>query len=138
MTGKNLPLIIAALVVVLGLIGGIVLVASPDGSMDRTAGPHVHDDSHSHESDGKAVDTIIIKGFAYEPVDVKIKVGDTITWTNQDDTAHTVTSAESAPAKIDSGLFGKGESFSYTFKDAGRYDYYCMPHPYMKASIVVE
>ena len=140
MKGKNsLPLIIAALAVVLGLIGGAVLVTGSNGGTARmVTGLHVHDDSHSHENDGEAVDELIIKDFAYEPVDVKVKVGDTVTWTNQDGASHTVTSVESAPVKIDSGLFGKGESFSYTFTEAGQYDYYCEPHPYMKGTIVVE
>ena len=53
------------------------------------------------------------------------------------DTApHTVT-VTSGPVKFDSGTLQKGESFSYTFKETGTYEYYCAVHPDMTASVKV-
>ena len=72
--------------------------------------------------------------------DVEILIGDTIVWKNADTAAHTVTSgsAEDGPDDLfDSGLFGPGKSFSYTFTEKGDYPYYCIVHPWMDGTILV-
>jgi plastocyanin len=75
-----------------------------------------------------------IEDFAFVPGSVTIKVGTTVTWTNKDNVGHTATSDDGV---FDSGILGKGSSFSYTFTKAGTYGYFCKPHPYMVATIVV-
>lgn len=66
---------------------------------------------------------------------LKIKVGDTVTWTNDDDgMIHTVTAADGS---FDSGFLNPGESWSYTFTREGEFDYQCTPHPWMRARVVV-
>lgn len=66
---------------------------------------------------------------------LEIAVGDTVTWTNQDaDMVHSVTAADGS---FDSGLYGSGESWSFTFEQPGEYEYYCIPHPWMRARVVV-
>lgn len=82
--------------------------------------------------------TVEIKDYAYSPKTLKIRLGDTVTWTNQDSVRHDVVTAENASEGPNSELLAKGENYSYTFKKAGTYDYYCSPHPYMKATVVVE
>src|SRR5262249_22728876 len=42
-----------------------------------------------------------------------------------------------APVAFDSGVFKQGQSFAYTFKTPGTYDYYCAVHPDMVGEIVV-
>lgn len=74
-----------------------------------------------------------IKDFKYAPITLTIKKGDTVKWTNQDTVEHTATGSG-----FDSGLLGKGESFSFVFTQAGTYPYICTPHPNMKATIIVE
>lgn len=74
-----------------------------------------------------------IKDFKYNPLTLTIRQGDTVTWTNQDTVKHTATGDA-----FDSGLLGKGESFSFVFAQSGTYPYICTPHPYMKATIIVE
>ena len=67
-----------------------------------------------------------------------IKKGTKITWTNKDDAHHDITpDKDSAKAIETSKLLAKGESYSYTFTEAGVYSYHCSPHPYMKATIEV-
>jgi plastocyanin len=73
---------------------------------------------------------------AYTPKTMTVPVGQIVTWTNQDDAAHTVTTL-SAPMKFDSGVFGKGKSFSHTFTAPGVYNYYCAVHPDMVGTITV-
>jgi plastocyanin len=71
---------------------------------------------------------------SYSPNPVKVKVGETVTWVNDDSSRHTVTSKDGV---FDSGMMGKGQSFSYTFDKAGEYLYFCEPHPNMVGTVVV-
>ncbi len=78
---------------------------------------------------------ITIKNFSFAPDTLTVKVGTTVTWTNQDSVVHTVTSDTN---EFDSGGIGKGESFSYTFTAAGSYPYHCTPHhAQMSGTIIV-
>ena len=82
-----------------------------------------------------------IKENCYSPSQISVKVGDTITWINDDDALHTVTSGSpvGGPDKVfDSGLLKMNRSFSYTFiEDDKSYSYYCVVHPWMIGYVVV-
>jgi len=73
------------------------------------------------------------------PAHVSINVGETVTWSNDDSAAHTVTSgAPGAPDGVfDSSLFMASTTFSHTFDEAGEYDYFCMVHPWMTGKVQV-
>ncbi len=77
-----------------------------------------------------------IANFAFNPVTIEVKVGDTVTWTNSDGFAHTATQKPSGSG-FQSGTLKPGESFSYTFDTAGTFDYYCEFHSGMKGQVVV-
>ena len=77
-----------------------------------------------------------IKNFSFSPQTIKIKVGDKITWTNNDSVAHTVTS--DSDNLLDSPTFSPGESFSFVFTKAGSTNYHCNIHKTMKGTVVVE
>ena len=80
---------------------------------------------------------ITIQGFAFSPQQITVKTGTTVTWTDMDSVAHTVTSL-SGPASFNSGpLTASGGTFKFTFAQAGTYQYHCMIHPVMTATIVV-
>lgn len=65
-----------------------------------------------------------------------VSVGTTVTWTNDDpEMLHTVTDVD---GRFDSGFLELGESWSYTFTEPGEYEYYCLPHPWMRAMVIVE
>ena len=75
------------------------------------------------------------------PSPVTINVGGIVTWENNDTAAHTATggSATEGPSGVfDSSLIMAGSSFSHTFEDAGTFDYFCMVHPWMVGSVIVE
>ena len=80
---------------------------------------------------------------AYDPLTLTIEAGTTVRWTNDDTIAHTVTSGTSdgsvgtADGAFDSGFINPGETWEYTFDDPGEYDYFCTPHPWMVAAVVV-
>src|SRR6266545_5913540 len=83
---------------------------------------------------------ITIKDFAFDPKTITINVGDTITWTNEGPSPHTVTADEAGG--FDAGNLDKGATFSETFDEAGTFAYYCKYHGAkggtgMAASIVV-
>jgi plastocyanin len=71
---------------------------------------------------------------SFSPNPVEVKVGETVTWINDDSGRHTVTSKDGT---FDSGVMGKGQSFSHTFDKAGEYPYFCSPHPGMVGTVVV-
>lgn len=76
----------------------------------------------------------------FNPSSVTIPVGTTITWTNDDTAAHTVTSGKDVThdGVFDSSLFMAGKTFSHQFDSAGEYPYYCLVHPWMTGTIIVE
>jgi plastocyanin len=72
---------------------------------------------------------------SYDPKSVTIKVGDTVTWVNEDAPQHDVV-ADGGEFKSD--LFDKGQSFSHTFTTTGTYPYHCSIHPGMTGTVIVE
>ena len=80
---------------------------------------------------------------AYQPNPINIKVGDTITWINRDSEMHTVTSGSghndpNEGKEFDSGPLTQGGIFTHTFKTAGVFNYFCDPHPWMVAKVIVK
>ena len=80
--------------------------------------------------------TVAIKGFAFAPAALAVTVGTTVTWTNQDADAHTVTSQGSG-GPLRSAALNTGQSYSYTFTTPGTYAYLCTIHPFMTATVTV-
>ena len=75
------------------------------------------------------------------PSMVTIDVGSEVIWENTDNAAHTITSGtpEAGPDGVfDSQLVMAGGSFSFMFHEAGSYDYFCMVHPWMQGTVIVE
>lgn len=77
---------------------------------------------------------ISIAGMSF-PATSTVKVGSTVTWTNNDAMAHTVTSDDGT--SFSSGTIGLGKSFSYTAKSTGSFAYHCNFHSNMKGTLVV-
>jgi plastocyanin len=84
---------------------------------------------------------------AYSPDPIQINTGQTVVWTNDDSTFHTVTSGQPGQSNVgklfDSGLAGptsmsgNGKTFELTFVIAGEYPYYCILHPGMIGMVIV-
>jgi plastocyanin len=79
---------------------------------------------------------VLIQDFRFEPAHITIKRGTKVRWINKDSTAHTATANN--PRSFDSGRLGKGQSYTHTFKSAGKQRYHCEIHPDMRASVVVK
>lgn len=81
--------------------------------------------------------TVQIHDFRFEPAVACVARGGEVTWVNAGAELHTSTGA--APARLwDSGLLSNGETFSRTFNEAGEFDYFCIPHPFMQGVVIVE
>jgi len=77
-----------------------------------------------------------IDNFTFEPQVLTVKAGTTVVWTNDDDIPHTVTS--SSRGQFKSKALDTNDSFSFTFREAGTFAYFCSLHPHMTATIRVE
>ena len=80
--------------------------------------------------------TVLIQGFKFKPAHITIKRGTKVRWINKDSTAHTATANNGR--SFDSGRLGKGQSYTHTFKSAGKKPYHCEIHPDMKGRITVK
>jgi plastocyanin len=78
--------------------------------------------------------SIEIDNHAYSPAILTIAAGTTVTWKNDDDTAHNVRATDKAFA---SGALDTDDTYRHTFAAPGEYEYFCTLHPYMVGKIVV-
>ena len=90
-------------------------------------------------SQGGAGTRAAIRVFQFQPGALEVRAGTRVTWTNQDDITHTVTSGApgSPDGRFDVRLAGKGASGSATFSDPGVYPYFCARHQSMRGEVVV-
>jgi plastocyanin len=78
--------------------------------------------------------TVKIDNFTFEPEQLTVKVGATVTWINEDDSPHTVVASAHA---FKSKALDTDDKFSFTFTAPGSYEYFCSLHPHMKAMVTV-
>ena len=111
--------------------------AEAEAAAAAAAGPETHIVETAMGSGAPGCET---SNACYLPQDITINAGDTVTWDNVDNAAHTITGG--SPANGPSGVFDSSllmaqGVFSHTFDDAGYYDYFCMVHPWMIGSVTV-
>jgi plastocyanin len=116
-----LPLLV---VVVLGFVG-VTVAGGGGGDDDRTA--------DSPAADG----AVTIADFAFDPVDVTVPAGTAVTWTNTDGSPHSIQDDSGMDLFPESDDLGNGDSFSFTFAQAGTYNYICGIHNYMRGTVTV-
>ena len=83
-----------------------------------------------------AMDTqkVTIQNFAFQPKDITVKAGTSITWTNMDTAPHTATASDGS---FNTGNLTTGQSASVTFTKTGDYAYICAVHPRMTGMVHV-
>ncbi len=136
------------LVVAFAAAAALLLVACGGGNGGGYGGgSSVTTPSSSAAGDGATTDRISIENFSFTPATATISAGTTVTWINNDSTAHDVTSTEgpgvdaATTSTFASGRLAQGDTFSFTFDEPGTYDYECTIHASMAtmhAVIVVE
>jgi plastocyanin len=85
-------------------------------------------------SQATAAPAVHISNFTFGPALLKVKVGQTVTWTNDDDIPHTVVAVDHS---FKSKVLDTGEHFTFTFTKAGLFPYFCSLHPHMTGKIMV-
>jgi len=108
-----------------------------EAAVAANAGPQTHIVETAMGSGAPGCET---SNACYLPQDITINTGDTVKWDNVDTAAHTVTGgspADGPSGVFDSSLLMAGLDYSFTFDDAGNYDYFCMVHPWMVGSVTV-
>ena len=79
---------------------------------------------------------VTMKDIKFNPSTVNVKVGDTVTWTNDDSVGHDVT-GDGFKSGSAGGLAG-GDTFKHKFAKAGTFKYQCTVHPGMTGEVVVK
>jgi len=77
----------------------------------------------------------------FVPAEVTVDAGGEVTWSNDDTAGHTVTSGtlDNGPDGIfDSSLFMAGKTFSQKFEETGEFPYFCVVHPWMTGTVIVQ
>jgi amicyanin len=80
--------------------------------------------------------TVTIKNFAFNPPTLNVKVGQTVTFVQEDTIPHTATGSGSS-SFIASPALQKGQTYTVKFTKAGTYNYICSIHPNMHGTVVV-
>lgn len=88
----------------------------------------------SNNQTSSSGNTVTMQNMAFSPATLNVQVGTTVTWLNKDSTIHRVVSDSGA---FDSGDLTNGQSYNFTFSQAGSFPYHCSIHPSMKGTIVV-
>ena len=76
-----------------------------------------------------------IDNFTFGPAELTVTAGTTLTWTNHDDSPHTVVSTDKV---FKSKVLDTDETFSFTFSTPGTFPYFCSLHPKMTGKVVVK
>jgi plastocyanin len=140
----NNKVIIGIVVVVIIVIGAVAFMPKNNSSSTQTSTPSqasqtqqpsqaAQTQTSSQSTAGK--NAVTIQNFAYSPATITVKVGDKITWTNQDSIGHSATADNGS---FDTGVLQQGQSGSITFSKAGTFTYHCSVHPNMKATVIVQ
>jgi plastocyanin len=108
----------------LAIITGLAAVIGADSRVQLQA----------EESQAQSVN-VTIDNFSFNPKDLTVSKGTTVTWINRDDVPHTIVSTEQ---KFRSKALDTGDRFSFTFNDSGTYAYFCSVHPMMTGRVLVK
>jgi len=133
MVKKN-AVVIASVVIAGAIVATYVLSGNMNMGVEGS-GNSIQQPTASIPSNSTVVRIVANAGSnSFSPNPAEVKVGETVTWINDDSGRHTVTSQDGV---FDSGMMGKGQSFSFAFDKAGEYPYFCEPHPNMVGTVVV-
>jgi plastocyanin len=92
------------------------------------------DGSSMNNNTGGNNNTVTMQNMSFSITSLTVKAGTTVTWTNNDNTTHTVTADNDS---FNSGDITAGHSFTKTFNAQGTFPYHCIYHSTMKATVIV-
>lgn len=132
---KTYIYIAIAAVIVLGAVG-VYFAMNQNNSNNMNSMDMNNNSSDNSSSSAVETDTVSIKNFAFSPVNISVKAGTKVTWTNNDSATHTVTETDGKTGPSSDNL-SNGDSYSFTFTKPGIYHYDCAIHPNMTGTVTV-
>jgi len=79
---------------------------------------------------------VSIGDFSFSPSTITVAAGDTVTWTNNGNVGHTVTSTSGN--ELGSSILSHGQTYQHVFHTAGSFPYHCTVHPSMTGTVTVQ
>ena len=98
----------------------------------QTESPQVKPEIQPPQPENSGKTEVLIQNFAFNPDTITIAKGTTILWTSLDSVPHLL------GGDITSQKLQKGDTFSFTFEEAGTYNYHCIIHPAMTGTVIVK
>lgn len=132
---KWTTLLIIVAVIVVAVIG-IKMTISPSQSIPSTQS-NTESAASANTDVREGLIEAEITNFAFVPAEIKVKLGSKVTWVNNDNSPHTVTSDSGGKSGLSSGTLEKGESYGKVFDSVGVFNYHCNFHSSMKGKVVV-
>ncbi len=136
-------------VVLVVVLGGMYVMKVPpfapsmeegaqfEQSTDGTGGFGTDTSGEAMETpqDVMTANTVEIQDYAFNPPNLTVKAGTTVTFVNKDAVGHSATADDGS---FDTGVMIQNESGTVTFDTPGTFGYHCTPHPNMKGTVIVE
>lgn len=116
-------------------LGVALALAGCGGSSGGDASEPAADDPATTAAQGESTDKVDIAEFSFKPGAITVAKGTTVTWTNQDNFAHTVKGNVGSFAESPS--LDKGAAFTHKFDEAGSFPYICGIHNSMSGTVTV-
>ncbi|MDQ4101302.1 MAG: cupredoxin domain-containing protein [Thermoproteota archaeon] len=140
-------IVVISIAIVFGsmIIGGAIIAASfvtsiPDFDNEnnndvRSQSSNSGQDSSSLPAIEGAIRILDNEGNnSYTPNPTEVKVGEVVTWVNEDSAIHTATSTDGT---FDSDILRRGQTYNHTFNSVGEYSHFCKLHPDMVGRVIV-
>jgi plastocyanin len=132
----SIAIVFASIIIGGAMVATQVLTSIPNLANDNNLNSGTSD---SEQSSSPAVEGAVrivdnAENNSFSPNPIEAKVGETVTWVNDDSAIHTATSTNGT---FDSDILQRGQTFSYTFDKEGEYPYFCTLHPNMVGKLVV-
>jgi plastocyanin len=113
------------------ILAAMAFLALANGGDPALAGGGCHSEVLSDE----AKTQVALTKNCFAPIVARVQPGDTVTFTNKDPDAHTVTGVANSWGTYDE--LGQGQTVSYQFDEPGVFPYFCVLHPSMAGAVVV-
>jgi plastocyanin len=132
-------LIPIAAIIIIVIVAAVVLTnkhSSDKNSNNVSSTSNSANVQSTPKQTNQSVNTITISNYSFNPADITVKKGTTLTWTNQDSVAHTITENDGKTGPHSQDI-KQGQSYSFTYNTVGTFAYHCSVHPSMLGKVVV-
>jgi plastocyanin len=126
------------IIVAILVVGGAVALTHKSNPSNPAPSTTNSTQGNSNTNQASTTGSIDIKNMMFTPSQITVAEGGTVTWTNNDSIAHTVTDDLSNVGGPASGDIQPGSTYSFTFSKTGSFQYHCSIHPSMRGTIVVK